>query len=187
MKNLLLFIEQKTTNKNMITGLLFIGLFNAFLLPILPSLLWQSQITIDNILDLKFSYSVDEVYILFDEIGFQGRKDYKLSTLLIDMPYALIYSFTYAFIVFKLLKINDSLKYKFYVFIPFGIGFFDVLENIAIITMLISYPIKLNLIAIIASYATSIKWIFALLTVVVILSNIFIFALKTISQKTSRH
>ncbi len=183
MKKCYKFIEVNSTFKNVIIGLLFIVLFNTFLLPILPKILWNSQVSIDEILDLKFSYSFKESYKLFDDLGFVGRKAYLKSALFIDNTYAVVYSLTYAIIIFMLLKNNKLLKYKALVILPIFIGLFDFFENFSIASMLYNYPLQMKNTAFCSSIFTSLKWSFAALVFLIVLINILILLKNKIKQK----
>ena len=177
------FISEKATIKNVVIGFLLIVLFNAFLLPFLPELIWGFKMPISKILDLKFSYTLDVCYNLFDEIGANGRNSYQLSELFIDTPYAIVYSFTYAISIYLLLKANDLVKFKILIVTPILIGIFDILENLGIVTMLMNFPEKLVQIAQLTSAATSLKWLFAMITFLIILLNILkITALKALGK-----
>jgi len=180
MKKAYHLIETIAIKRNILIGLFLIILFNTFLLPILPSILWGSKISLSNILDLKFSYHTDECYTLFAALGKLGRKSYLLSALFIDNLYAIVYSTTYASIVFILLKTNKLLNYKMLIFIPFIIGIFDYFENFGIITMLYYYPLKMEKLVVFSSLSTSIKWIFAFATFIIILGNLILFLLHKI-------
>ncbi len=175
------FIEKNATIKNVIIGLVLIVFFNTFLLPFLPYYLWEVKLSVNEILDLKLSYSY-EVYGFFDKINIKGRSAYKMATLFIDMPYLIIYSFTYTIILFMLFKANNFRKYTWLIVIPFCVGFFDFLENIGIVSMLHFYPIELNTILLLSSTSTSLKWFFALVTFILIMLNILIYSAKKIKK-----
>jgi len=164
------FLKLYATKRNIIIGILLIVLFNVLLLPEFSKLFFKCSIDINSILDLKFSYTITEAYFLIENLRENGRNTYKLTLLLIDFPYALMYGFVYAFIIIKLLN-RTTLKRFYYLSVaPFLISWFDVLENSGIILMLSKYPTKLNVICNLTSIFTSLKWIFAAITFLIIIS-----------------
>ena len=172
MNTLYQFIKSIASIKNVIIGLILIMLFNTFFLPFLPRIFWGYHLPVDKVLDLKIAYNSLTVYNILDFLGFEGRRAYKYATLFIDTPYAVIYSITYPIIIYMLLKANNVLKYKYLIVIPVFIGLSDLIENLSIVTLLNNYPEKMDFMVKISSMATSLKWIFAVLTFVIILLNI---------------
>lgn len=180
MKHFYTFLTKFATKRNISIGLFLIVLFNVILLPKFPELISAIEIDIKSILDLKFSYSTDVAYTLFENLREQGRNAYKLSELFIDFPYAIIYGFTYAFIILILFKINNLERFNIVCLTPFLISWFDILENTGIIVMLSKYPTKLNTICSLTSTFTSLKWIFAVITFVIVLTSlIYLIILKS--------
>lgn len=165
------YLNKYATKKNILIGILLIIVFNIFLLPKFSELFLNTKIDIKSILDIKFSYSTTIAYTLFKNLNENGRVAYKLSELFVDIPYAIIYGFTYAFIVVFLLKRNKIKNLNYLVLAPLIISLFDVLENTGIIIMLTKYPEKLSNICNLTSIFTSLKWIFAIVTFIIILVN----------------
>ncbi|MEE9348782.1 MAG: hypothetical protein V3U80_01905 [Flavobacteriaceae bacterium] len=180
MTGLYQFIVEKASIKNVIIGLILIVMFNTFFLPFLPSVLWGFHLPIDKILDLRFSYNANDIFSLFDEFGAKGRNSYKLSALSIDSPYAIIYSITYAIIIYLLLKSNDLLKYKMLILLPFLIGMFDIFENVSIALMSHYYPIKMMSLANATPYFTLFKWLFSALVFITVMVNILMYSFNKI-------
>ncbi len=164
------FLKIHATRRNIIIGVLLILIFNLVLLPEFPKLFLENNTEINSILDIKFSYSTDVAYNLFDNLGKQGRTAYKLNTLFIDFPYSLTYGFVYAFIILMLLKIITLKKLNYLCLIPFFISWFDILENSGIVLMLQKYPTKLDVICNVTSIFTSLKWISAAITFLIIIT-----------------
>lgn len=114
----------------------------------------------DNILDLKFSYSSEEIYRVFDAIGEPGRS-YYIKGALIDYVYMIFYSLTLISVISFLLKntgIRSNIK-KYILFIPLLILFFDFFENLFILVMLKAYPERIYPLDVITPYFTTLKWI----------------------------
>ncbi|MCF6181484.1 hypothetical protein [Lutibacter sp.] len=141
-------------------------------MPKFSELFLNTKIDIKSILDIKFSYTTTVAYTLFKNLGENGRVAYTLSELFIDIPYAIIYGYTYAFLVIFLLKRNKIKNLNYLISAPLLISFFDILENTGIIIMLTKYPEKLSSICNLTSIFTSLKWIFAIITFIIILINL---------------
>jgi len=164
------FLTVHATKRNIIIGVLLIIIFNVLLLPKFPKLFSESNTEINAILDLKFSYTINEAYLLIENLGENGRNTYKLITLFIDFPYALMYGFVYAFIIIMLLNTTTLKRLNYICLAPFFISWFDVLENSGIILILLKYPTKLTAICNLTSIFTSLKWIFATITFLIIVT-----------------
>lgn len=163
------FFNKYGTKKNIVIGVLLIFIFNVVLFPKFTELFLGTKIAITSILDIKCSYTTATAYALFSNLGKEGRYAYKISELFIDIPYAIIYGLTYTFI---LNSFNKMKNYKYLIFIPLFISFFDLLENTGIIVMLTKYPTKLATICNLTSIFTSLKWIFAIITLALFLTNL---------------
>ncbi len=164
------FIEKHSTRKNIILGVVFILFINMVAFPFFPNIFFGKSLPINLIFDLQFGFDVDFTKDLLEQLGVNGRHIYLLSTLLIDTPYALVYGFIYAFIIYNLLKKNN-LEQRFYYlsYIPFGSSIFDLSENFFIIKMINDFPaVKYNIVFI-ASISNQLKWSFAVVTVVIVI------------------
>lgn len=167
------FIQINTSTRKVVLGLLIILLVNTILFPFFPKLMGLASFSIHNILDLKLSYTPDIVYSLFSQLEEDGRNVYKSSTLFIDMPYAIFYGFVYSFSLVLLLKKTSFSDNSFLILVPFGISFFDILENIGILSLLYHYPTRLNHLVVSTSLATSLKWLFAVLSILLLIILLF--------------
>jgi hypothetical protein len=179
-------LNKYASKKNILIGILLILVFNIFLLPKFSELFLGTKIDIKEILDIKFSYTTTDAYSLFENLGESGRNAYQLSEFFIDIPYAIIYGFTYTLVIFFLLKRNKIKKLNYLILAPLFISIFDVLENTGIIIMLTKYPIKLDTLCHLTSIFTSLKWIFAIITFIIVLVNLsYLFIFKLFIKKNN--
>lgn len=170
-------LEKYTSTGLILTGLVLVALFNAIIFPGFPKL-FGITIPVEQILDIKFSYSPQEVYGFFEGLGEKGREVYRLSEMLVDLSYMIMYTFLYSILTVRLLKINQILSKHWLIGFPLLLGFFDLLENTGIIILLSEYPKQINWLVNITSVFTSLKWIFALFTFISIISLIFLWVYK---------
>lgn len=182
MKKIYRFIEKFGTKKNIIFGLSFIVLCNLVLFPLFLKLFFVDTISINDILDIKFMYSNEVVLGVLNNFEADGRGSYLLLEIFLDIPYAIIYGFTYVSILYILLNFNNFMLYRKLILVPLLISLFDIFENIGIITMISSFPNISDTIVKVSSYCTSLKWTFAILTFLLISFNSLVYAFRKIKN-----
>ncbi len=114
-----------------------------------------------GILDTEIFYTSEHAYQLLDALQPAGRKAYLKFLTSLDMVFPLIYSTALAVVITAIFRraFSDRRVQKLNL-VPLGAGLFDYLENTAIITMLLKYPIHLDSLASVAGYFTLVKWVF---------------------------
>ena len=120
-----------------------------------------------KILDVRLSYSFDDVNGLFAAMGSEGRKIYSIISGKVDMVFPIVNSLLLILILLNLLKrVNlPSSKWLYLSLLPLLAGFFDFLENFTILNLLNSYPnITYDHVAT-ASLITSLKWSSSMLVI----------------------
>ena len=85
----------------------------------------------------------------------------------VDVIYPLVYTLLFSFALYLLFKSVKLAKFPFLILIA------DYLENIGIYNILKAYPEELNELVWLTSTVTSIKWILAIIAVVIILFGLF--------------
>lgn len=116
-------------------------------------------------LDMMYSYSVGQVYNLLDMLGGAGRRLYIIflaTDLIFITTFLLLQMILLSFLIHKA-RLNPN--WQLLNLLPVLRAMCDLLENIFIVRMIVSYPIRLELIAGIASKVTSIKWVTMVLIV----------------------
>ena len=167
-------INRLTTKTNIIAGLVFILIINLLVFPVLFG---AYNIDIKSIFDVQFGFDTVFVQNLLDNLGAKGRYGYMIATLLVDTPYAVIYGFVYAVLINKIL-VRGKQKMRFFVYLPFVISFFDVLENAFTINFLLEYPHITSEFVPVASVANRLKWTFAVLAILVFFVSLIILMYK---------
>lgn len=105
-------------------------------------------------LDLKFAYSAEEAYISIGHLSLEQRELYRFGLWALDMPYMIVYTLLLVGVLYRLWG-----KSKF-TLLPALIFLADFFENLAILRILKVYPKQNEVLAIIASLFSSVKWIF---------------------------
>ncbi len=160
-------IIEKIVNWKAISILAIIFLF--FTLYLFPT--YQAEINnISNydvlLLDGRFSYTKIEVLKIFEIMGGEGRKIYRLIAGFIDMIYPIVYGLLFSLLLIKTANNNSKLKLAY--IIPLIAVLFDYIENIGILTMLNNYPTLSSSEVNSYALATSLKWVFIFLTLLLI-------------------
>lgn len=117
-------------------------------------------------LDLKFAYSVSDVFLALDSMGGQARDLYRMGIWFLDFPYMAVYSLFFTGTLYRLWGLGRVL------FLPFVIGFFDLLENLSVLALLESYPTVPWGLAVSASAFTTLKWVFVIFMMASVLGGL---------------
>jgi len=163
-------LEKYSHKKNLLIGIITILFINIIAFPYFPLLFQESPFSPHNILDIHFGFTAETVQHTLSQMQEQGRHIYYLSTIIIDMPYTLIYGFVLSILMAYLLKKRKNHKPQIaqtLVFMPFFISFFDIIENVGIIYFINSFPqINPHTVQLI-SISNQLKWIFVIIISVV--------------------
>ena len=122
-------------------------------------------------IDLQFFYTPEKVYSMVESYGDAGRSDYRTFELTGDIVYPIVYTLFFALAITWLFQRGfpgGSHMHKYNV-VPFGAWFFDLLENLSIVTMLSIYPSTPALLAWTATVFTMVKWLFVVPTAILLL------------------
>ena len=163
LKKTLTFIQYKT-NWLTILGLLAVAGLLTFIMN--GTALSFSTPTIEAhsggvpILDMRMSYTPEEAYQLFAALGTAGRRAYRTLHLVPDMlfpiSYALLFAFTGAWFLVRLLPLEHPLQWL--ILTPLISGLADILENLSLVVSGLLYPNRMDWLAQVASLLTKIKF-----------------------------
>lgn len=171
---LLELLTKLATGKLIVVFILLVIAVNVFLLPaIYPSF---------ETLDLQSSYSPERAYQLIDSYGEEGRQYYALIELTLDLIYpilnALMFS-TLTIYLFRRVFPPDSFWQKLPLLGPI-VMIVDYLENVGIVTMLLSYPRRLGVVAWTANVFTATKFFLSYLELILIVIGLLGWLGKTV-------
>ena len=112
------------------------------------------------ILDMRMSYTPEEAYQLFSALGIAGRQAYRTLHLVPDMlfpiSYALLFAFTGAWFLVRLLPLEHPLQWL--ILTPLISGLADILENLSLVVSGLVYPNRIDWLAQVASLLTKVKF-----------------------------
>ncbi len=156
-------------------------LFAAFLIPRYGVTPFDEGIVL---LDLRFCYTNFDVFQLFSHLGEDGREAYQFFIIYIDMFYPVIYGLGLVILLNILIKFlgTDTRRVLWLSYLPFGIVFFDYIENFNTLYLLNSFPLISDNAILLGSIATAAKWIFVFLSLLILIIIIF-----TLLAKYFRH
>lgn len=89
------------------------------------------------LLDLKPGYSFDEAMAAMEGYGPHGRRVHAWSSMVLDTIFPLAYATLFAGLIHRFRLTGGT---WWLAFVPVSAGIWDILENIQIAAMLISYP-----------------------------------------------
>jgi hypothetical protein len=111
-------------------------------------------------LDLLIIYSPERAYDMIAAYGQQGRSYYATVALTLDTVFpvllALVFSLVLTYVFHRTYAKRGVLHRA--VLVPPAAMVADVLENFGIVTMLLAYPRKLPVVALLASAFSTVKW-----------------------------
>ena len=122
-------------------------------------------------LDLMFLYTPQKAFEMMDKYGQAGRSVYLKIELTADIIYPIVYTLFFGLLISWLFQRgfrSDSRMQKWNV-MPVGAWFFDLSENVGIVSMLAMYPSKSALMAWMTMIFGTLKWAFAFASIALIL------------------
>ena len=132
------------------------------------------------------SFTVDEIYKRLANYGEEGRKSYAFRNLTVDvlLPLSLLpFFFLLMLRALRSLQLNRFLRVSL-LSMPFVYVVFDLIENAVVLVLLNNYPERMNLLAGILPYVTSVKRVASLLALFVPLAIFGILFLRRKFRKS---
>ncbi len=138
-----------------------------------------------NILDmLPTGYDYEYVNSLFLALGKEGRAAYLYNQIPVDMLYPFLFGIgnclLLAYLFNKIQKLNGPLIYL--CLIPLFGSFFDYLENIGVIALLLHYPDFSNFSVTLTNYFTIIKSVLTTVFFMVLIATFIAFGIKRLKK-----
>lgn len=128
-----------------------------------------------KVIDVRYSYSTNDVISLFNKLGENGRGSYKLFYLF-DYIFGLVY-----FLLFVLIILNNYYKKlkmvkltKVFLIIALFAVLFDYIENTLVLIMLSKYPANISSLVSIAKPVTLLKFLFNYSSLLIIIAGVIL-------------
>ena len=137
-----------------------------------------------GLMDLSFGFTPEKGYSIIESYGEKGREVYLFVESLVDVIYPIVYTLSFIILVSFLFKKNQWQMQRFAVInvIPIGGLIFDLCENYGIEQMLRAFPEKVDFWATFASNSGLIKWVFAGITILMVLSALVAWGVKALKK-----
>lgn len=151
------------------------GFFAGFLLPLIQGMMQDGKGGVQP-LDLMIFSAPSKI---FEMIGRYDRVFYRNVELSVDIIYPIVYLFFFGLLISWLFKrgFTPTSPIRKLNILPVGAWFFDLLENITIVSLLGVYPSEPIALAWVLIILTHLKWLFAGTSILLILVGL-IMAIK---------
>lgn len=160
---LIALLTKLATGRWVIVFLFLVIAINAFVLPVIYPRF--------ETLDMQSSYSPEKAYQLIASYGEAGRQSYALIELTLDLIYPILSALMFSSLTiyfFRRIFPLHSFWQKLPLLGPL-VMIVDYLENIGVVTMLLGYPRRLDLVARAANVFTVTKFVLSDLELILIL------------------
>ena len=147
------------------------GIMMGYIMPLAGGILAFAANNHVTPLDLMFFYTPPQAFEMIDKYGEAGRALYFKIELTADIIYPIIYTLFFGLSIswlFQRAFKSDSPMQKWNA-TPVGAWFFDLLENIGIVSMLAMYPSKPAVLTWLTMIFGLIKWAFAFGSIALVL------------------
>lgn len=144
--------------------------FAGFLLPLVQGMMQGGQGGIMP-LDLMIFAMPEKIFDMIKQYGEFGRPFYRNVELTVDIIYPIVYLFFFGLAISWLFQrgLDSSSSMRKLNVMPLGAWLFDLLENLVIVTLLTMYPAKPTALAWLLFLLTTVKWLFAGASILLIL------------------
>lgn len=121
------------------------------------------------LLDVKPSFSVEEIYQRLADYGEEGRRNYSFRNKTVDLLLPIsVLPFLFLLMLYALNRLSLGSVARIFLFsLPFVYVIFDFAENGAVLALLTTYPERLNLIAATLPYLTVVKRAASMIAIIV--------------------
>lgn len=144
--------------------------FSGFVMPLMGGIM-QDGTGLIQPLDLMFFATPDKIFDMIERYGESGRVFYRNIELTVDIVYPIVYLFAFGLLISWLFKrgfaSNNSMRQ--WNIMPIGMWFFDLLENLNIVTLLTLHPAEPIILGWTLFIFSAVKWLFAGASILLIL------------------
>ena len=139
-------------------------------------------------LDTRFSYSLQEVNYLFENLGIEGRELYATIVGSVDMIYPIVYGILFMLVLVFLLRKLSGHKSKLILIalLPVLGSLFDYFENFHILKLLQKYPTITEQDIVLSEQFTRLKHIILFSSLGIVLAASVILLLKFVTKRKDK-
>ncbi len=171
MPPLLKFVHRIATSRYLILMAALWLVFTAVIMPMAQAEI-ERMASGPSIPDLRFFYTPDQLYGIFDGLTPAARRMYILAELSADICYPLVRELFFSLLLVVLLCPLASARpaLRRLALWPFVTLVLDLLENAVLVALVLYYPLKMNQLALLAASLTTLKWAASGITLLLLLS-----------------
>ena len=158
-------------------------LLNAGLFAQMSERIMEASGGVDAI-DLLTSYTPDEVFPMVEAYG-DLRTEIAIFQLTADVVYPIVYSMFFSLLITLIFKhaFPATSRLQALNLVPFAMAIIDLLENIGIVIMLLSYPVQPVAIALASSVFTTTKWLLFVISLLSVVIGTLVFLYRRVANK----
>ena len=160
-----------TTGWRVIILLIADALMMGYIMPLAGGILAFAANASVTPLDLMFFYTPAQAFAMIEKYGDAGRSLYMKIELTADIIYPIIYTLFYGLLLSWLFQrgLQPGSKMQKLNMVPVGAWFFDLLENVGVVSMLAMFPSQPSALAWLTMFFGSFKWLFAFASIALVL------------------
>jgi hypothetical protein len=159
-------------NKGWLIFIFFLldGFFSGFLLPLIQGMMQDGKGSVQS-LDMMLFATPAKIFGMIKRYGEFNRPFYRNVELTVDIVYPIVYLFFFSLLISWLFQrgFSSTSPWRKLNIAPLGAWFFDLLENIFIVTLLSVFPSQPIALAWILTSISTVKWFFAGASILLIL------------------
>ena len=160
-----------TTGWRVIILLVADALMMGYVMPLTGGLMAFAANASVTPLDLMFFYTPEQAFAMIEKYGDAGRSLYTKIELTADIIYPVIYTLFYGLLLSWLFQrgYKPGSKMQKLNAMPVGAWFFDLLENVGVVSMLAMFPSQPSALAWLTMFFGLLKWLFAFASIGLVL------------------
>jgi len=137
-----------------------------------------------GVIDFLIVYPPEQVYDLIAAYGAQGRQFYAIVTLTLDTMFPIALASMFGLVLTYLFRRAFSREGVLRRALPVPVAGMcaDLLENIGIATMLLTYPQKLPTVALLTSAFSTVKWTAVLTEIMLVAAGLVSWLMKQLTR-----
>lgn len=137
--------------------------FMGFIMPLIGGLM-KDGTGLQQPLDLMFFSTPEKTFAMIESYGENTRAFYRNVELTVDIIYPIIYTLAFGLLISWLFQrgFKPDHKIQKWNVVPVFAWFFDLLENLGIVTLLSVWPSQPVALAWLMMVFTTVKWVFAI-------------------------
>jgi uncharacterized membrane protein YoaT (DUF817 family) len=137
-------------------------------------------------MDLRISYTADELYGALSALGEAGRAAYVRNILILDVLWPLAYGAFLTLLPLYAFADQTRRRRRALASVAVAAVMLDYAENMSVLTLVLRYPERLDGLARVASTFTTTKWVFVAVAMVIAVAAAVWLLRRTLAARSAR-